>query len=101
MYKWTTPTFTYELEEDINLEEATDVYVAFSLSPNGKRTFLVKNDLEVEGNTVKVYLTQCESGSFPVGRVYMMINWTYIDGKRACTVPIAMSVHGNMIERLL
>lgn len=101
MFKGITPTFTLTLPEEVDLGVASNVYVTFA-NRGGKTLVQKKNDdIEINENTVNVYLTQDETLSFPSGSVYVQINWTYIEGgktKRACS-EIASVFWNDSLER--
>lgn len=100
MIRGTTPTFQLTInDETVDLTSADNVYVTFadkcwSITKTGE-------DLDVSTNQVDVYLSQEETLSFPKGNVYVQINWTFDNGKRACTTIASVKVTKNLIERVL
>lgn len=104
MYKGTTPTFKFNINEDAHIDDATNVYVTFSTTPNYIKAFLTKTgtDLSIVENSIHVYLTQQETLDFPSSKiVYVQANWLYANGTRACTKPKEISVGENFINRVL
>ena len=104
MYKGTTPTYIFTLPEDIDLSSAESVYVTFAKS--NYEVILTKQDdeLEVDANTVSVYLTQDETLEFPRSEVLIQINWTFKeDGetKRACSEIVHDRTHRNLINEVI
>lgn len=104
MYKGITPTFTFIFPENVDLSQASNVYVTFA--DNRRSTILRKvgEDLLVDGNEVSVYLTQEETLSFPTEPIKIQINWTYNEGdkiKRACSKIITVQFVNNLEPRVL
>lgn len=104
MMKGTTPTFILTLPDYINLEEASNVFVTFSY-PNSNKEIVTKSldDLEIEVNSVSVFLTQEESFSFPK-RVNCQINWIYYDNgiyKRASSEVVSILCEENLLNYVL
>lgn len=61
MVRGTTPTYILTLPQEIDLSVADDIYVTFS---NKQYQILLTksgDDLEIEANTIKVFLTQEET----------------------------------------
>lgn len=100
MIRGTTPTFQLKInDESVDLTTADNVYVTFaymkwSLTKTG-------DDLDVYAQEVDVYLSQTETLSFPKASVDVQINWTFDNGKRACTTIASVKVTKNLIERVL
>lgn len=84
IYKASTPTITANLPSGVDLTNALKVYVSFA---KGERTFLTVKDPVIDGNKVKVFLTQKESLAFPTGDVLMQLNWTYNDDGKVLRQP--------------
>jgi hypothetical protein len=100
MIRGTTPTFQLKInDETVDLTNSDNVYVTFaymgwSLTKTGE-------DIDVSAQQVDVYLSQEETLSFPKGNIDVQINWTFDDGKRACTTIATVKVTKNLIERVL
>lgn len=104
MYKGTTPTYIFTLPEDIDLSSAESVYVTFSKTNYEEILTKQGDELEIDANTVSVYLSQDETLSFPRTEVLIQINWTFEeDGemKRACTEIIRDQAHRNLINEVI
>lgn len=100
MYRGTTPTFQLKItDESVDLTEADNVYVTFRTS-KGKTTY-TGDALEVTAQEVDVYLTQEQTLAFPVGPADVQINWTYDNGKRACTNIARIAISENLLETVL
>lgn len=100
MIRGTTPTFELKInDETVDLTEADNVYVTFAT--NGWSITKTSADLDVFAQQVDVYLSQEETLAFPKGDVDVQINWTFDDGKRACTTIASVKVTRNLIERVL
>lgn len=101
MVKGTTPTFKLILsDESVDLTQANKVYVAFRQG----NCLLRKqdDDITVSANEVDVYLSQTETLSFKPGtNIEVQLNWTYADGRRACSNIIRIPVTDNLIGSVL
>lgn len=103
MYKGITPTFTLTLPEDIDLSEATNVYVTFADRNNRTVARKTGEELTIDENVVEVYLSQEETLAFP-NMVYIQVNWTYNEGelvKRACSEIVSTPFTANLEPRVL
>ena len=102
MYRATTPKLTLEIEDDVDLTQATDVYV--TLCDSRFTTLLEKHstDVVVESkNVVSVTLTQAESLALPLGTAYVQVNWLYMEGsalRRGATDRGEVTVYRNNKE---
>lgn len=94
MIRGTTPTFILKLKNKdgtpstINLAEANSVY--FTIAQGGKTITKTSEDIDIDGNTVYVFLNQKESLSLKEAiKTEIQLNWTYNDvtgvTKRAAT----------------
>lgn len=97
MIRGTTPTFKLLLsDEEVNLTQALNVYATFK-----QGTVLITKtgeDLTVTEHEVDVYLNQEESLKFKEGdKLEVQLNWTYNDGKRACSNIIKIDVGRNLL----
>lgn len=106
MIRWTTPTFTIRLKEsaDIDLTEADNMYFTVA----NKMVTITKSgdDLEVEPKTVKVFLSQEDTGRLIEGEAEIQLNWTYTDlisGKvrRAATKPKKIRIDKNLLGEVV
>lgn len=74
----TTPTFTLTVKDkNVDLTQSINVYATFEQT--GTKITKTGNDLEVEEQVVKCWLTQEESLSLSVGSLDVQVNWTYYD----------------------
>ena len=102
MVRGTTPTFKLMLsDEEVNLTEALNVYATF----RNLNVLITKTgeDLEITANEVDVYLSQEETLSFEAdSNIEVQLNWTYVDGRRACSniikVPVGRNLIGSVLE---
>lgn len=94
MIRGTTPTFILKLKNKdgtpstIDLSEANNVY--FTIAQGGKSITKTSEDIDIDGNTVYVFLNQKESLSLKDSiKTEVQLNWTYNDPtgvtKRAAT----------------
>lgn len=104
MFKGTTPTFTFTTSADIDLTQATGVYVTFS-NINETQIFTKTGaDLVINEKSIDVFLTQQETLLFPEGTVKVQINWTYNeDGKvkRCASEKMTINAIRNLINEVL
>lgn len=101
IYQGSTPTITSTLPQGIDLDNTIDVYVSFA---KGKKEVLTVKDPVIDGNTVKVTLTQEQSLSLPLGDVLMQLNWTYMcngEKKRQPTPLGQIRVRWNAYGRVM
>ena len=104
VYKGTTPTYIFTLPEDIDLSSADSVYVTFCKTNYENILTKEDNEMEIDVNTVSVFLTQEETLSFPRGDVLVQINWLYDDGnttQRACSEIITIPAKRNLIDEVI
>lgn len=112
MIRGTTPTFKLKITDDtLDLRGANNIYATFQQGENvitktGEDLTVTVTEETVEQKTtyeneVDVYLNQTESLSFKAGNIYAQLNWTYIDGNRACTNIISIKVGSNLIGSVL
>lgn len=97
MVRGTTPTFILTLQ-DADLTN-TNVYVTFKQD----ELLLTKSgsDLSIEQNVVSVYLSQEETLKFQRGNLYIQVNWTFDNGKRACSEVALVKVDNNLFNGVL
>lgn len=103
MVKGTTPTFTFILNGNVDLTQATKVYVTFSDVNENEILTKDNEDLEITSESVSVYLNQAETLSLP-GKVKVQLNWIYQDGskmKRACSVKKTINNDSNLLNKEL
>ena len=103
MVKGTTPTFTFILNGDVDLTQATKVYVTFSNMNEKELLTKEGDDLTITPESVSVYLDQAETLALPE-KVKVQLNWTYQDGsktKRACSVKKVINNDSNLLNKEL
>lgn len=86
MHKGITPTFTLTLPEDIDLSNASHVYVTFSDKKGRKKVTMTEEALDIDGNIIRTTLRQ--EDTLKMSQMYIQVNWTYIEGgvtKRAAS----------------
>lgn len=103
MVRGTTPTFILTLD-DVDLTD-TNVYVTFKQDKKDCQCGLSftksGDDLTIETNVVNVYLSQEETLKFSRGNLYVQVNWTFDNGKRACSEIATIKVDNNLINGVL
>lgn len=95
----TTPTFTFTFtEQDLDLTEASHVYVTFS---QGMRTLTKTGQyLDIEAKSVSVYLSQKETLMFN-GNVDAQINWTDINGGRVASNILTIDFSRQLLNKVV
>lgn len=94
----TTPTFTFTFtEEDLDLTEASHVYVTFS---QGLRVLTKTGEsLEVEEKSISVYLSQRETLMFN-GLVEAQANWT-ASGSRVASNVVTIDFSKQLLNKVV
>lgn len=94
----TTPTFTLEFT-DIDLTEASHVYVTFSQE---QRSITKTGDaLEVRATEIDVYLQQRETLAFIPGVVEIQANWTSANGSRMASDIVEYEFTKQLLPRVV
>ena len=102
MYRATTPKITMEIEDGIDLNDATHIYVTICDRKNV--TLLEKSDSDVtieSADRISILLTQAEALALPVGTATIQVNYTYtVNGsmRRAATDKAEISIFKNNKE---
>lgn len=105
MVQYTTPELVFVInDENVNLNDAENVYVTFQKS-NINLT-VTGDDLTIEdGKTIKVRLTQQQSQKFDTGSVQVQINWTYYGPngilQRAATGVKTIDITKNLLSKVV
>lgn len=98
MIKGTTPTLTLTLPEEVDLEQASHVFITFANKDNKRLLELQDDEIEIAENEASVYLDQRQTLSFPE-IVKVQLNWTYTEAgtiKRACTNIATVAFNKNL-----
>lgn len=100
MYTYTTPTYTFNFPESIDIALADSIYVTFSKS--SYEPIFTKEDREIdidsENNAIIVSLSQDETSEFPKkGKILIQINWIY-DGVRYCSEIMTDEIKRNLLD---
>ena len=99
MVRGTTPTFRLSIDSDIDLTEMDNVYATFQ-----QGEYLVTKtgeDIEVLPQEVDVYFSQEETLMFNKGTVDIQLNWTFENGKRACSNIVNTYIGENLVGEVL
>ena len=101
MIRGTTPTFKLMLnDETVDLTQAVNVYATFKQKNN--EITKTGADLEISAHEVDVYLSQEETLSFISNNTAsIQLNWTYANGRRACSQVINMAIGENLLPEVL
>lgn len=106
MIQYTTPTLTFELD-DATIGEGDRVWVSIEQKDNcGSAEVDIDvppSGVTVAGSlvTVKVTLTQEQSGRFRPGRAKAQVNWISSDGTRLATKAGWIEVDENILDRVV
>lgn len=95
----TTPTFILRLPSKIDTSIMQKM--VFTIVQGDVRVVKEVDPSSIEGNCVRVYLTQPESLRFSEGIAKLMLNWTYADGKRGCTKKVQVAVDSNLLPEVI
>ena len=99
MHRGTTPTFIFKFK-DTDLEPVQDIAVTFKKSG---RLLIEKSaeDITIDGNNIKVYLSQKETLSLPVGAIDAQVNILFDGGERGCTDIMSIQVGDNLKNEVM
>ena len=93
-----TPTIIVTVDESTDLTAAANVYVSFK---QGGAVWKKTDGFTVAAHAVDIYLEQADTLAFGVGTVEVQINWTYANGQRGATKPVALTVLPNHLLEVL
>lgn len=99
--QFTTPTLAVEVGADLT---GCDVWI--SIKCNGERTDhrFASDEIEVNGDTttLKVPLTQEETGAYTVGQtIVLQANWITSDGVRRASEQRRITVTPNILDEVI
>ena len=96
MYRGTTPTISFTLSSDIDLNSSEQVWVTFE----NHSKILTKSrsdlDIDAENNVIRLQLAQEETLSFTPGEVKIQLRMLLADGNA-----IASRVEVTTVDRIL
>lgn len=98
MYKGVTPTLIFQFKENAQLDRARVIIVSFK--NNKGETIFDLTDVTVEDNSVMVELTQEQTLEMP-DYASVQLNWTFNDGKRACSDIKQISFRTNLYPEVI
>lgn len=93
-----TPTIIVTVDESTDLTEAANVYVSFK---QGGAVWKKTDGFTVAAHAVDIYLEQADTLAFGAGTVEVQINWTYANGQRGATKPVALTILPNHLLEVL
>ena len=105
MVRGTTPTFTLTVrgDEELDLTRATAVFVTLQQLSN--IITLSGNDLEIEPQVVRCYLSQEDSIKLSAGEAKIQINWTYTDSgntsRRNATKVRSICIEEQLLRKVI
>lgn len=100
MVRATTPTLICSFDSALlDLSTVQNIYV--TLSQGYLKLTKSGEDLEVEENNVKVYLTQSETLMFKTGEVSIQVNWTFGGGRRGASNIAKLIMKENLLSKVV
>lgn len=100
MVRATTPTIICTFDSElIDLSTVYNIYV--TIAQGYTKITKTGEDLELENNSVGVYLTQAETLKFKPGDLSIQVNWTYPDGGRGASVIAQRRISDNLLNEVV
>ena len=102
--KGTTPTLILTVPETVDLTDADNIYASIGLPDETELLRKSGTDLVVTEHEVDVFLSQEETLALPIGKLHVMLNWTYQQGGKVLrngTDPATIVIKPNMIDEVL
>jgi len=103
MYKGTTPTIVLTLPADVDLSDASNVYVSIAKRNGAEIIRKTTSDLVIDEHSISVYLSQEETLSLPEF-IELQVNWTYVQDnttKRIASKIYTLRFENNIINQVL
>lgn len=96
MYRGTTPTITFNINTDLDLNEIAECWITFKAHIGVKEKTFDKTDLiiDAENNTITVAMTQEETLYFDRGKVFVQIRLRMNDDLAYASDVKEMSMNG-------
>lgn len=100
MTRGTTPTFTLQFPDTIDLTLAEEF--VFTLSQGSAVVEKYGADMTISAHSVEVYLEQEDTLKFQMySDAKMQLNWVYSDGSRGCSKVKTISVEENLHDEVM
>lgn len=100
MYKGTTPTIIFTFA-DFDPTTADRIILTISADKRTPILEIDKTDMTVDSESVSIWLSQEDTLSFPVGRVFAQFNFVFADGQRVAsniaTIEWNRNLHSEVI----
>lgn len=97
IYKATTPTYLLTFN-GVDFNDANEIVVTIT---DGNRTVLLELEPEHTENTLSFELTQAQTLAMPAAPCLLQVNWTYGDGKRACSNIARIDFKANLKNEVM
>lgn len=97
MYKGTTPTYCLQFS-GVDFTEADNIVV--TISDNTEHTILELTP-EVTETDLTFELTQQQTLAMPSTPCLLQVNWTYGEGKRACSNIVKINFRNNLKNEVM
>ena len=106
MVPYTTPSFVITINGDVDLRQASAVFVTVVQGPVSVTKSGADVQISNNGTTVSVWLSQTESMQFGIGTAYAQVNWTYMDVaaeeiRRLSTEPLVVKVSEQLYKQVI
>lgn len=101
MFKGTTPTLVLTFDENVDFSEAEHVVVTFATDYNKKITEKDETEMTIEGNTIRILLTQAETLSIRAETVLLQANVLYSDGSRIASNIVSINWTNNLKNEVM
>lgn len=100
MYKGTTPTFIFTFT-DFDPTTADDVILTFSQDMRKPLIEIGKEDMTIESDQISIWLSQEETLSFPMGRIFCQFNFLFGDGQRVASAIKGVEFNRNLHNEVM
>ena len=96
MYRGTTPTITFKINTDIDLNEVAECWVTFKAHLGGEEKTFDKTDVIIDPllKTIEVAMTQEETLFFKAGKIFVQIRLRMNDDLAYASDIKAMTMNG-------
>lgn len=97
MFKGVTPTYSLTFN-GVDFNEANDIVVTIS---DNMENMLLELTPEHTENTLQFELTQEQTLAMPSVPCLLQVNWTYGNGKRACSNIVKINFRNNLKNEVM
>lgn len=101
MYKGTTPTFIFTFS-NFDPTTADDIILTFSYDKRKPVMEIGKDDMIIESDRISIWLSQEETLSFPMGKIFCQFNFSFADGQRVAStikdIEFSRNLHSEVMS---